>query len=438
MNTITDLRNTLGEHADDVPGMPHVYRLDQIQGRVRVVRRRRRATVAGVAAAAVAIAGGATLLPRHHEAQPADRDLGGHTAPKTMTSLGYTYSFDRGVEGNGKAVLMLPASDEPRLVSWATDDESASLELPNDPDGDGEKELDRVVSSATEFDDFDLVAPGAPAEFEINGEGRVGLAVYQLAEAAPGVTADGITWREQVESRHLIVGRHGDKGQADYSVTFRMPEGGFVVSDYCQGVPKDLWVLTTLNGQLASMDRCENPVYFDPAGWGWFSQKRIPAVNGGIAGPGDSITVRRFVARSNAADAEPVDAPDARLGLGVYTAEGMKAPDPLSADQPIREYDGHTYRLIETKTAHGTKRLDVPVPQDGEVLLWGISAGFDHNATWDIFRDGRLESEHTMAAAGTSYGGLIWPGEAHTLGVTIYGTPAPSDNWAVHLYERVD
>jgi len=433
MNTISDLRSTLGNHADDVDGMAHVDRLSQVQGRVRVVRRRRRATVAGLAAAIVAVVGGVTLLPRHHEPTPTDRDLGGHVAPKTMTSLGYTYAFDRGVEGDGLAELRLPASDEPRLVSWATDDDSADLDLPEDPNGRGQ-ELGRVLSSATEFDDFHFVDPGSPARFEITGSGRVALAVYELAGAAPGVTTDGITWREQVEGRSLIVGRHGHQGQDDYSVTFTMPEGGFVISDYCQGIPEGLYALTTVNGRLVDLnDDCEAPVGFDPAGEGWF---RALNVNGALES-GDPITVRSFVARTDTADAAPVDAPDARLGIAVYTANGTTDWDPATADQPTREYEGHSYRRIDTKIAHGDKSLDISIPRDRGPILWTMTSDLERNASWWIAFDGSDADLSRSTVAGMT-GGVVWPQQARTVGLTMFGTPQPDDIWAVHLYERID
>ena len=179
MNTNTPLRNVLEDHAHDVHGIPTGDRLGQVHGRIRGVRRRRRAGVAAVAAAAIAVVGVVALAPRNQEVAPTNRDLAGHTAPKTIDSLGSRFEFAQAVEGDRRVQLKLPESDQPRLVTWAGTDGSVQLTGLIDLDRDG-KGLD-LVTSTKDFYDYHFVPPGEPLDVTVaSDKGQVALAVYDL------------------------------------------------------------------------------------------------------------------------------------------------------------------------------------------------------------------------------------------------------------------
>ena len=130
-----ELRSVLQEHSDQVMDTGAHQRLQSVRGRVRQARRRRTTGMVGVAVAAAA-AMVAVVVPGviDRDSAPADAPgrLAGHTVPRTEVAAGYTYDYVRGVEGDADRPLRLrlPASDEPRLVMWASSAEGdASLRL---------------------------------------------------------------------------------------------------------------------------------------------------------------------------------------------------------------------------------------------------------------------------------------------------------------------
>ena len=95
MNTLSDLRRTLDQHAGDVADPAAVARAAAVHHRVAVVRRRRRAVGAGVLALVVAAGVTTAVWPRgSQEPAPAAPVVLGQRAPTTIGSLGYTYRTD--------------------------------------------------------------------------------------------------------------------------------------------------------------------------------------------------------------------------------------------------------------------------------------------------------------------------------------------------------
>ena len=152
MSTTDDLRSTLDRHASELTDHDVHVRPVAVRERIRVVRRRRRATVGGVAAAVVGAMALTLSLGGARQAPVADRTLAGHEAPRTMSSLGYTYTFAQGRQGDGRAQLRLAPSDRPRLVSWATSGPDDEVTLR------GVDEGPRTVTT-DDFGDFVLVPP---------------------------------------------------------------------------------------------------------------------------------------------------------------------------------------------------------------------------------------------------------------------------------------
>ena len=124
MNTLSDLRSTLDEHAERVPDGEAVVRTAAVRHRVSVVRRRRRAVGAGASRSPSSSAPRSAWSADRSDASPsAPPVVLGVKAPETITSLGYTYRTRR----LGESVRR-PGSVERRrrrpaaaLLSWTTD-----------------------------------------------------------------------------------------------------------------------------------------------------------------------------------------------------------------------------------------------------------------------------------------------------------------------------
>ncbi len=349
MNTQTDLRHTLAEHAADLDSLATVERLGQVHGRIRAVRRRRRAGVAGVAAAVVAIAGGALLFPHADRVDPAaDRqDLAGHTAPATMESLGYTYRFVRAVEGGDAVRLRLGSSDTPQLVSWAAETGPVTLRSPFDLDGDGAGP-DRSDEPAVDFSDFHLFYPGQQGVVSASGTGPLALAVYELVSPAPGVTEQGVTYRERSNGRDLVDAQFAAPGRGSLEFTVMSPAGGIDVSRYCSGAPSGYQVNVEVLGQLQSWGACDDAN-------GWDGGGGSVGTDVDTADAGATLTARVWLTRGagrtlgNWADA--VDLPGVTLGLGVYTRPEA-ARTVAGYDLPTEvEYDGHVWAYADSSAS---------------------------------------------------------------------------------------
>ncbi len=435
MNTPTQLRSVLEDHAGDIDTMPAHDRLGQVQGRIRDVRRRRRAGAAGVLAAVVAVAGTAVLWPRHSEPGPASRDLAGHTAPKTMQSLGYTYSFEEGDEGDGRAAIRLYASDKPRLIAWASESGDVELTTPLDLDGDGSVP-DDVRGGSDDFADFHEIAPGVSGTFKATGDGQVALAVYTISATAPGVTKDGTTFRSDIAGDTLVAAAIGDQGDSELTVHFTMPEGVLRLSEVCSGLPKGYQMNVELGDGLLSLGQCGVQTPFDGGnGYSTFTDG-VADGNGEAIKPGDPVTARIWVTRASRAkdpSQEAVEAPGAHLGFAFYevaptvaTVAGWDLPEQV-------EYDGHLWTYSDsTSRPAPSGRLQVPVDASGgPVLVQGMSSGnFRHTVRTLV--DGRVASLSSGGGLGTV--GMFVDG-VHT--VTIDGGRlGPRAEVGIALYRR--
>lgn len=358
MNTLQDLRSTLDAHAASVHDDAALARAFAVRGRARAVRRRRVAAVAVTAAVAAVAVTAVPLLGRGSAPVPADRQLIGKVAPETLTSLGYTYDFVKGVEGGEKhATIRLRASDEPRLVTWASDAADVGIL--------GSAGAVHLRSRATDFDDFVYVAPGESGRWTVRASGAdAALAVYELADQPPeGVTVDGITFRQQVGDEELIDAVIGDAGRSDLTLEVALPAGGLRVAELCTGVPEGFVANVEVDRRgVVSTGGCGDDT-FDP-GSGSASWYDV----GDLGEPGAVVTVRTWVSREH--DGEPVTLADARLGLAAYelpppvtTVAGWRVPDVL-------EHDGHRWGFVGSVSSDvGADRLVVRRDWDEPTLL---------------------------------------------------------------------
>ncbi|MFC5176433.1 hypothetical protein [Nocardioides taihuensis] len=364
MSTISDLRETLDRHAEDLVDTGLTGRAGAVRRQVRVARRRRAATA--IVAAAVALGGTVTAVGlaegRSSTPQPAS-ELGGHAVPAQLTSLGYTYAYTDGVAGAESATLSLPATNAPRLVSWAASGDGLELTGPRH---------DAWSSGATHFDDFAFVAAGDHPTFTASGD-DVALAVYELTDAAPeGVTRDGITFRQQVAGQSLLDAAVADSGAARASADIEGAGAGrLTVAYFCTGGGDGTTVHVSVAGMpAASTAGCTDDT-FDPGGIdGRRSLSWTPP-------PGGTGQVRVWATRGP--DGPEVVDPDLRLGVGIYgPAESTERTAGVSLPA-LTERDGHVWQLVDVETsAPGARKLAVTAPgQDvvAQALLTGVPVG---------------------------------------------------------------
>lgn len=424
MSTTDDLRSTLDRHASGLADHDLHVRPVAVHERIRVVRRRRRGAVGGVAAAVVgAVALTFTLsFGGGQQAPTADRTLAGHVAPGTMRSLGYTYTFAQGRQGQGKAELHLASSDRPRLVSWATSGPDNEVTLR----GVGDKPR---VATVADFGDFVLVPPGDGPNVTLTGTGEVALATYDLTGAAPGDTKDGITFRRDVAGQRLLADAIGDPGQADVSLDLSTAGGALPVSYLCSGGPKDAWLHITINGRGALFGSgCEDSL-FDPAGNGGFTS--YPK-----AAEARSMHVRMWVTHGQKGDV--VEDPDLRIGVGAYApapSVGRLAGWPVTATV---ERDGHLWRLVDTKAGTpGDRELEVRgLP--GQETLVKMSFARTGKGMVRTLEDGG-PGESMFSAGGSGATEAMVPATGGSVGLRATGSaPRPDLELGLARYARAD
>ena len=354
MSTTDDLRSTLDRHASELTDHDVHVRPVAVRERIRVVRRRRRGAVGGLAAVVVGAMALTLSLGGGQPAPVADRTLAGHVAPETMSSLGYTYTFAQGRQGDGRVRLHLAPSDQPRLVSWATSGPDNEVRLR------GVDASPRTVTT-DDFGDFVLVPPQRDGTITVTGSGEVALATYDLSGAAPGDTEDGITFRDDVAGQRLLADEIGDPGEAELSFALSTDGGALPVSYLCSGGPGHAWLHISVNGgELVTGEGCDDPV-FDPAG------------RGGVITYPDAVEGRSLHLRMWVTDGEKgdlVEDPDLRIALGAYApapAVTRLAGSPVPA---TTEHDGHLWRLVDTKAgAPGARELEVRGVDGQETLV---------------------------------------------------------------------
>jgi hypothetical protein len=424
MNSLDDLRATLDRHAGDLDEVAvGPVRAAAVRHRVRAVRRRRRAAVAGGAVAVLAVVGGVAALPdpAGPDAEPAATVVGVRP-PAELTSLGFTYAFSEGVDGeDGTAVLRLPASDEPRLVSWATsgDDDVVRISA-----GSGAAP---ITYTDADFAGWTVVAEGARTTVRATvadpAAGDPGLAVYTLTDKRPaGVTKDGVTFRQQTADGTLIDAVVGDPGQNEVTVSGVTGAEGVGYSYYCAGGPPDAVLNIAYDDRPAlEVGGCDDTVQVDPAARGGSST---------ATRPGEQVVRTLYV--TDGSDGPRVVSDELRLGIGMYDLSPYGGVDDFMA--PRFEHDGHLWgrtEIVAGRAADG--RLVATAPDDGSAVLALAEAA---TAAGEI----EIAFEGDPSRFVTNFGGGTWqlvsPGDRVT--VTSTGASSPDAPLRVAFYERLD
>lgn len=366
MNSLDDLRATLDAHATDLDAGAgaSTTRAASVHGRVRVVRRRRRVAAAGAAAAVLVAVGAVTLLPTGSERAVAPATVVGVRVPTTMTALGFGYDLAAGIDGqDGKVSVELAASDEPRLVSWATSGADRGVVVRS-------AETEEPVSyRVDDFGDYVYIAPGNDAEVTVRADaGDPGLAIYTLGEGRPeGYTKGGVTYPRSAAAGDLAGAVVGDPGQSDVSLEAVAPQTSAGVGYYlfCVDGPEDVFLELEVGGKPASslFTSCDGPL--DPNG---SATRDI----GFRIKPGEDLSARFYATDGDGGPVLQDD--DIVLGVGVYTTETYSSD--IGSDESRRlvvDEAGHRWEQTETVRLEsfqgGDRTVRVVVPDaPGPVL----------------------------------------------------------------------
>jgi hypothetical protein len=435
MTGTDDLRDLLTRQAE-FDDTALTGRAASVHQRVRTVRRRRRATTAGAAAAVVAVALVGVALPRFADAPgpAAQRELAGMTAPEKLTSLGYGYAFSEGTAGEDRAVIRVPRSEEPRLVSWAVsgDDDRARVDGPT-----GEE----FTSTSGDYADFVYVEPGLDGRMRVSAEGRdVAVAVYTLDELAPGVTADGMTFREQRGGDRLLAAQWAPEGATEMEISFTLPDGVLAAVDWCTA-PAGLEVHVEIEGGGATSGDCSESRHFDVQSSKVGYTGGLRDADGTRLRPGDRVTARIWVSeRDSGFDEGPVvdgPVPGLRLGLGLYE-EQPAVGDPEVGLPPVFEHDGHTY--ADPTVVEGVGRAETTVDASrGPVLVvtGGRNLGRGRVATLVDGEPVHL-TDYGSTLAGSGESTLLHSGTHEVVLRAAPGAVRPGSLLVLATYQRVD
>jgi hypothetical protein len=400
MTTLTDLRQTLGDHAETVVDTESTTRVAAVQHRVAAVRRRRRVAGTGALAAAV-VAGSALVAWPHgdHAPAPAGPVVLGEQAPGSIRSLGYTYDAtgrSQVVRDSGK--VRLAASDTPRLLSWTLRDvTTARFTLPGP---------EVHTTTATHFGDF-LYVPAGQAEtvaVKVAG-GSAGIASYVLSdrETPAGYTHDGVTYRSEVARTPLLSARIVD-GATSVSASYVAPDGPVDVRLMCTSLPKGYALNVSFNGHPGFSyggGACDSDGTFDPGASGYSELQQ--------GTPGRTMIVRAWVSRSmhDATEVPASELPGLRLGVGVYGPVDVVHVGGFQVPRFV-EYLGHTWGIGNTvglPRPTGTPTFNVgPAPTDRiAALAWNTRDG----ATIS-FTAGAVSESTSSRIGGQGSTGTLW------------------------------
>ncbi len=436
MNTIEDLRATLREHANEPPHAMSVARATAVHQRVAVARRRRRAVVGGAVAAVVAVVGGVSLLPRPDRPYPADRRLAGHVAPETIDSLGYTFAFEEGFEGDGVRRVQVDASDGPLVVTWAAS--SDDLRLRSDLGIADEEASPRGVPGVADFSDWALVDVGQQGWLEArSATGDVAIAVYTLERRPEGLTKDGMTWRQQTAQGSLVGGAIGDEGQSAASFEVTMPAGRLSFDSFCSvassgggGAAEQPWLLWYVDGKPAvGGQSCSGPQRDFDLSSGLFSTRGL-TIAGHRYVAGDVVTIE---ARLQVTDSDPrlVDDPQARIAIALYS------PDPDAA--VVRELAGHRWVARSTDTGTGGREVFL-APETTAPISPILRTRGPGTVDWDVLYDGRVVGGLGLSPGAGGSLPVLQPWQSRRIVLRATSTDRPVDELRTELtyYVRAD
>ncbi|HEX6249242.1 MAG TPA: hypothetical protein VFZ64_15330 [Nocardioidaceae bacterium] len=450
-----ELRTLLREHGEASRDKGSRQRLSSVHDRVGRMRRRRRAVAVGtVAAAAMAMVG--VVLPGTEAPEPAPAParapstLAGHDVPAAEVSLGYTYEYVRGVEGDADRPLrlQLPASDGPRLVMWASSaDSDARLRL-RIPGRDHD-----VVRPAGDFESFELLPANTSHQLVLRQDGaatdgRIALAVFDLSEHRPaGVTKDGVTFRQEILGDRLLAAAIGDPGEAVVRTEFTMPEKQIGFSPMCQGrrdvdLRGSYQVRLLLGGEEWVTTGCDGRLRHDEGADGiWMNSEPLRR----WFEPGEQVPLEARLVRVGDPEGRPVEAGEVVLGVAAYAEEDRETFRAAGFHLPERrEHAGHEWVrsfVGESDPGQGVRTVSVS-PGDKPMLLvvavngLARAAGFEERVALVV--DGeRRDSLRYSSEGGWGPDLVLEPDQPHEVEVRVTSGRTDETQVALVLYELV-
>jgi hypothetical protein len=349
-------------------------------------------------------------------------------APAHWIATGYRYDFAQGLQARGddRLRLTLPASDKPRLVSWAVAGAAATLAVTG---GDGADESHPVAVGS--FTSYEYVAAGAPASMELSRSGSgpddaLAFAVYeQGATVSPAVERDGVGFRRTMAGDQLLAAQVGEPGQTELTLRFPAPAGRVRFVAMCSATASGSWMETAINGETMTSGSCGGIEPGD-AGSGGFT----PARPLGEEGQTQTLTTQL---RATKESAQLLVDPAARVAVAAYAvAESATKLGGMDVARLV-EQDGHTWRLVGTSCpspcagrtpSAGSDRVRMDLPASaGPWLLVAVVGGRTSAATLTVA--GRRQELAPNGTGGTwmSSGQVAWPTRDRSV-VLDAGSPA--------------
>jgi hypothetical protein len=430
MNTLSDLRSTLDDRAEQVHDGEAVVRREAVRHRVSVVRRRRRAAGAGLLSLVLVAVGAAALVARGpSEGLPAAPTVLGVKAPDTVTSLGYTYRTDghaSTVDGTGSVTIA--ASDRPRLLSWTrTGTTSLRMVLPN-----GEI----WTSRASAFHDFVTLPAGPAGTLRIDaGSGRAAVATYEMTDDRPAdaYTRDGITFRRSVAGVPLLGAVATGLGQTHGSFGYTAPRGQTSLHLVCSGLPPGYAVHVLVGGEdriSSDPSSCDADIVYD-AGAGSFTSLSV-----GRPGSPVRVVVRVTHGMRDTREVDAAQVPGLRMGVGVYGPRALGSVAGTSSAAEYVEQDGHLWQRDQSETTVLSDPLAPPTRhratgfQGPASLVWRT-----HGATGVTFQARGMPAAGGSFAGGVGGMGNLWVPQG---AVVHYGLTKGAGSIGVVFYRRAD
>jgi len=423
MNTLSDLRHTLDQRAEQVHDGETVARAAAVRHRVVAVRRRRRSIGASVLGLALLAGVGAVLLPHATRgSEPSAPVVFGEQAPTTMHALGYAYRTDGSAQtGTGRVVAVVKKSAQPQLYSWTADQATeVTVHVPDNEVWD---------SVRLHFRDFVVVPPGSAGRLSVNAaEGQVAVTRYTLTDATPaGYTRGGVTYRQSVAGRDLLGATIAAPGRTESTTDVVSPGGQVEFAPLCTGVPAGYDVLVMVNGKPTISGDCSDPTSFDPGGVGGYRT--------GFGSPGRTSSVSVLLTKG-LKSTTPVtgDFPHLRLGIGVYGPLHQEHVAGTTVDSVV-EHGGHTWTLDQTSPSRGAP-LHLPGSAVDRVasLVW--SAGGAVRVRFGV--EGETAQGGAFASgpgSGSGAMGDLWVPADRNVSARLAHDKGP---FAVALYQRDD
>ena len=446
--TPEELARAVRSHTDAVVGRIPAAAVHDRVATTRRRRGRRTAAVALAAGTAVAVLVAPSVLAGDDEPPP-PTTLAGHEIPATLVANGFTYDYAQTFESEDQErelTVDLPRSDTPRLVVWASSAPKIGAFVATTVNGRWRGRHDAGSVEAYEY------LPPGPAEIELTQSGvgfteHLGVAVYTLAEAPPGVSDGRTTFRAEVLGERLVAGVLGRPGESSRTVDLDLPDSPVRVAFTCYGTDAHEVRVSLGSTEVAAGPCTEEPEH-DPGAIaltrGAAATQR--ALQGAVAatGPGETSLGVRLADPDGAA----VNADGAVVGAALYT-DLVPRQRVAGIDVPRRvELDGHTWQLAGTWQEDRRDRVFRRVvggprePTTLHVPVVGGAGAVSAPLTWDVLVDTKVVEtvRDDTGRGGVAFSPYLIVPEGDRRGLEVAVTTGADDTVRVGFvdYERVD